>query len=110
MDNGYQSNINNVLSALTHAQLQTLTAIGLYVEGEAKLRCAVDTGNLRSSLDHKVDESAKAVHIGTNIEYAIYVEKGTSKQPEQPYLTPAAEDNINNIKRLAERYVGGGMK
>ena len=103
----YVSNAVNVLNALTNARNRALEAIGLYVEGEAKLRCPVDTGNLRSSYDHKVDEANKAVHIGTNVDYAIFVEKGTKHQKEQPHLTPAAEQNLDQIKRIAEQYIRG---
>ena len=97
----FESNLNNVLSALNTAKRQTTEAIGLYVEGEAKVRCPVDTGNLRSSISHGSDEE-KAT-IGTNVEYAVNVEKGTSKQKAQPYLTPAVENNIGKIEELARR-------
>ena len=100
----FESNLNNVLSALNSAKRQTTEAIGLYVEGEAKLRCPVDTGNLRSSISHDSDEE-KAT-IGTNVEYGISVEKGTSKQKAQPYLTPAAENNISTIKEIVKRGLG----
>lgn len=82
---------------------------GLFVEGRAKLLSPVDTGHLRGSISHKL-ESGKEVRIGTKVEYAIYVEKGTSKQKAQPYLTPAVERNINAIKKIFElhlRTVGG---
>jgi HK97 gp10 family phage protein len=107
MSSNYQSYRNQVLQALTQRENAALEAIGLFVEGEAKLRCTVDTGNLRGSIDHKVVESEKAVHTGTNVEYAIFVEKGTHKQREQPYLTPAVEENISRIKRIVEQYLGG---
>jgi HK97 gp10 family phage protein len=103
----YQSYKRQVLQALTQKENAALEAIGLFVEGEAKLRCTVDTGNLRGSIDHKVVESEKAVHTGTNVEYAVYVEKGTRKMKAQPYLTPAVEENISKIKRITEQYLGG---
>ena len=37
----------------------------------------VDTGALRNSISHHVEESEKAVYVGTNVEYAIYNEFGT---------------------------------
>ena len=100
----FESNLNNVLSALNTAKRQTTEAIGLYVEGEAKLRCPVDTGNLRSSISHDSDEE-KTI-IGTNVEYAVSVEKGTSKQNAQPYLTPSVENNISTIKDIVARGLG----
>lgn len=37
----------------------------------------VDTGRLKNSITHSVDEPEECVHIGTNVEYAIYHEFGT---------------------------------
>lgn len=57
------------------------------IEGEAKARCPVDTGELRRSITSQVEEMFGIV--GTNKEYAGYVELGTCKMPAQPYLVPA---------------------
>lgn len=50
----------------------------------------VRTGRLRNSLTHEVDPDAKAVYIGSNVEYAAFVELGTTKMAPRPYLEPAA--------------------
>lgn len=47
-----------------------LEAVGITAEAYAKLLCPVDTGRLRNSISHAVDEKEKAVYIGTNVEYA----------------------------------------
>lgn len=47
----------------------------LVVENEAKRLCPVDTGDLRNSITHEVDDGVGIV--GTNKEYAPYVEYGT---------------------------------
>lgn len=62
--------------------LAVLESIGLHLEGEAKDELEndprrIDTGNLRNSITHAVDEGDKAVLIGTNVEYGIYVHEGT---------------------------------
>ena len=101
----YVSYRNNVNNAMNDAIERALEAIGLYVEGEAKLRCPVDTGNLRNSYDHKINVDDKSVAIGTNVEYAVFVEKGTKNQRAQPHLTPAVEDNISTIKQIANQYL-----
>jgi HK97 gp10 family phage protein len=108
MSKNYQSFIKDAKKALTAADERTLEAIGVFVEGEAIIRTPVDTGNLRNSLTHKVNLDERSVSIGTPVEYAAYVEKGTSKQKEQPYLTPAVEDNINKIKKLASEMMKVG--
>lgn len=46
---------------------------------------------LRSGGGFISDEAAGWI-IGTNVEYSIYVEFGTSSQPAQPYLFPAAKE------------------
>lgn len=65
----------------------------LKVEGAAKRLCPVDTGRLRSSITNAIghDEQGLVAVIGTNVEYAAFVELGTSKMPAQPYLRPALE-------------------
>lgn len=70
-----------------------LEKIGLLAEGYAQKKCPVDTGNLRGSITHEVDTAEKSVAIGTNVEYAPYVELGTWRQEAQPFLKPAAEDH-----------------
>lgn len=73
--------------------------VGEFVEGAAKLRCPVDTGNLRGSINHKVIRF-DLVRIGTPVEYAPYVELGTRYQAAQPYLRPAVYENKAEIKRI----------
>ena len=40
----------------------------------------------------------KAVYIGTNVEYAPYIELGTSKMAPRPYLKPAVEQHIKEYQ------------
>lgn len=103
----YRSNRREVLREVERRTNVMLTKIGLFVEGESKVRSPVDTGNLKGSIDSEVARNNKSVQIGTNVEYALDVEKGTRKQRPQPYLTPALEDNIDNIGRLAEETMRG---
>ena len=106
-----------------------LTEAALIVESAAKPLVPVDTGNLKGSITHRVDgDEAK---IGTNVEYAPYVEYGTGRYAEggggrktpwayehpkygwvwtagmspQPYLRPALDNNIEAIKKtMMEKY------
>ena len=82
-----------------------LEAIGLKVEGYAKLICPVDTGRLRNSITHVVKTNEKTVYIGTNVKYAAAVECGTSRQRPQPYLKPAATQHTDEYKTIAEYYL-----
>lgn len=55
----------------------------------------------------KDSESKKAVYIGTAVEYAPYVECGTSnpKRRPKPYLKPAATQHTDEYKTIAEYYL-----
>jgi len=65
----------------------------LQVDRAAKRNCPVDTGRLRSSITNEMGTDAQGLvaTIGTNVEYAPYVELGTSKMAAQPFLLPALE-------------------
>ena len=68
-----QDNSKEVSAAIKAALLRGLEKCGLVAEGYAKKLCPVDTGNLRNSITHVVDEGGDAVYIGTNSEYGAYV-------------------------------------
>jgi len=104
---------------------KALTKAAIIVESSAKLLCPVgDTGNLRNSITHEVENNQAA--IGTNVEYAQYVEIGTGifssmgngrqdrwsyqtpdgewhstiGQHPQPYLQPALDINKGKISSI----------
>lgn len=56
----------------------------------------VRTGRLRSSISWALGEDAVGLFadVGTNVEYAAYVELGTSRMPAYPYLRPALRAGI----------------
>lgn len=81
---------------------RALTRIGLQGESFAKRKCPVDTGTLRNSITNTVETDEKAAYIGTNVEYAPYVEFGTKKMAAQPFLEPAATGHSNVYKRIIE--------
>lgn len=78
---------------------QALLKAGALVEGSAKERCPVDTGTLRNSINYQLMDE-RTVIIGTNVEYAPYVEYGTVKMSAQPFLHPALEENREKINQL----------
>ena len=81
----------------------------LRVERTAKELCPVDTGMLRNSITHDIRDNYAVV--GTSIDYAPYVEYGTSEQPAQPYLNPALilnrQDIINDIVEDIQKQLRG---
>lgn len=113
------------------ACLRALEKCGLTAEAYAKMLCTVDTGNLRNSINHQVEEGEPAVYIGSASEYAAYVEIGTGKyypggrptpwtyqdakgnwhlthgQRAQPYLKPAVAENVGTYKSIIEDELHG---
>lgn len=82
-------NTPQIIQRKNAAVAMALEMIGLQCENYAVLLCPVDTGRLKGSLSHEVRPSEEMVIIGTNVEYAPYVEMGTSRMNAQPYLYPA---------------------
>ena len=72
-----------ILAALKEQAALGMASIGQEAEGFAKDNLTtfprVDTGRLRNSVSHSVDETEPSVYIGTNVEYGVYVEYGTGK-------------------------------
>lgn len=101
----------------------------ILIENDAKMKCPVDDGQLRNSITHRVED--KTGYVYTNVEYAPYVEYGTGiwaeegngrqtpwvycddegefhttiGQKPQPYMRPALDDNIQNIKQLIAKEI-----
>lgn len=81
---------SDLVKKACHEQIiKALEMVGIQAEGDIKISMnevwpetgtdIVDTGRLRNSIAHQVDEAEKAVYIGTNSEYAAYVHEGTGK-------------------------------
>ena len=96
----YKDNSQQILSAMEKGKRNALTAIGATAETYAKQETPVDTGRLRNSISHSVD--GEAAYIGSNVEYAPYVELGTSRAKAHHMLQKAATEHSAEYKRLAE--------
>lgn len=135
----FTDNSGAVLSELERAKKKILETIGQKAEGYAKKLCPVGTsestgiqdyrgGTLRNSITHRVE--GEVLKLGSNVEYAPYVELGTGPHftppPEwekfttergsgvgrayvkpRPYIRPAIEDHRDEYKSIAERELQG---
>lgn len=96
----FTDNSPQVIAALNEQAIRGLEECGLLGESYAKENItkqkAVDTGNLRNSISHKVVENEAAVYIGTDVEYAPYIEFGTGVYAEEGgRQTPWAYEDAN---------------
>ena len=92
------------IEAMKEQVLLGLESIGQECEGYAKEDCPVDTGRLRNSIAHKVIDNEKAVYIGTNVEYAPYVEYGDYNHTtcKNHFLRDAATNHKEHYKQIME--------
>lgn len=124
------NNIPKVREELKKAVYVSLEKCGIIAEKAAKdnitIQRAVDTGNLRKHITHRVDMSDQSVTIGSPEEYAKYVEFGTGKYAKggrqtawhyqdekgnwhtsegyrpRPFLKPAITEHLDEYKKAIE--------
>lgn len=121
-----------VQEAFHAACLRALERCGMEAEGYAKDLAPVDTGRLRNSISHQVDDSENAVYIGTNVSYAPYVELATGIYADggrptpwvyqddagnwhwtrgnqaHPFLKPAVADHAQTYRNIIEDELKNG--
>lgn len=109
--------------AMLAAARKGLVEAGIILEGEVVNWCPVDTGRLKGSITFATSslrtlakspaqqpdavsepDDDYTLHVGTNVEYAPYVEYGTKRFPTgQPFLRPAMDYRKNDVcKKYAE--------
>ena len=117
---------------LKNAAAKWLLQACILVEGQAVLLAPVATSRLKHSIDYIVDDDELVGYVGTNVDYAIYVEFGTGEFAEngngrkggwmykdpsgewfftwgiepQPYLRPAFRQTKGQIEALAKSIFG----
>lgn len=93
----------NKLDPLTRAAVtRGVQLAAVKVEGDAKTIAPVDTGALRDSITTSGKSTATGAEasIGSSLEYAPFIELGTSRMQAQPYLHPALQKNKKKAKTI----------
>ena len=139
----YIENLDKLLTKLENLKTvsveQAVNEACILVENDAKRRAPKDTGELVLSITHEIEETSEnrtTGAVGTNLEYAPYVEFGTGifsslgngrqdrwsykdakgewhstiGQQPQPYLHPALDDNREEVKKLIQKKIEEGVK
>ena len=132
MEIKFDDNSKKILDEFHDAALRALERCGSQAEGYAKDLSPADTGNLRNSISHRVDPDEPAAYVGTDTEYAPYVEFGTGiyadggrptpwvyqddegnwhwtrGNPAQPFLKPAVADHAQTYRNIIEDEMANG--
>lgn len=103
-----ENNSEQIANAIHQAVAAALEEIGLAAERFAKRACPVDTGRLRNSITHALNMDEEAVYIGTNVEYASYVENGTSRRKGVYFLRGAAQDHGSYYRDIMKKHLENG--
>lgn len=80
----FEDNTGRSKAEIKQAAIRGATKGALILEGATKLLTRVDTGDLRDSWTHEVDDNGKQVvgKVGSPLDYAVYREFGTGEFAE----------------------------
>jgi len=70
------------------------------VEMSAKNECPVITGTLQDSITHVTDRQDLVAKVGSNVEYAYFVEMGTRRFSPRAYLRKGLYNSIGLIRSI----------
>lgn len=130
------SHSKEILQLLGERVETALEQCGIRAEELAVGKCPVDTGLLRNSITYALDgqspkkrgyradrgdksgsyggqmpaekKGVRSVCIGTNVEYAPFVELGSSGRKAQPFLKPAIQDHQSDYAEIIRRNIDAG--
>lgn len=100
-----ENHIPEVTAAVEEKINNWLAAVGADATGVAFDVCPHKTGVLRNSIGWQVSPAEKAVYIGTNVPYAIYQEKGTSRIAGKHFLQAGVTLYQAEYKQMLENYL-----
>jgi phage gpG-like protein len=112
-------NTDAILKATDEAIYNALDIIGNKAADYAAGLAPAATGNLKNSMTSEVNQQEKAVYIGTDVEYAPFVEFGHHQEvgryvpeigkrlvrdfvPAKPFLKPAIQNHLDEYKNILE--------
>lgn len=95
--------VGRIPSAAREARREVLNEWSDDTKRIAQERAPERTGRLSSAVEGRVYDTQGVARVGVfegeSLEYAQYVEQGTSSMREQPYLVPAFEETRAGVPR-----------
>ena len=106
-----QDNTDQVLREFPTAINKALEEIGLLAEGHVigyiTSHHIVDTGRLRNSITHTIDNDEQCAIVGTATEYAAYVHEGVRGKPGRPFLTAPVQQHKDDYRDVLKKHLEG---
>jgi len=111
-----EDKLSNLEEKLTNALAEALEEIAGKIRDDAKSFVPVDTGSLRKSIRVEKEGELQFLVVagdggvinprtGREVDYAGYVEFGTSRAAPQPFMQPALEKNRDETLRIVKEKV-----
>ena len=109
----FDDNTRKVLADIKAREEKGLYQGLLYFAGQAGQNTPTDTGRLKGSIvsSAKIKSSGKGGvtgNIGTNVEYAIYIEYGTVKMKAFAMFRKTAENEKKEIENIIANVLNNG--
>lgn len=100
--------IGEFMGILDRRKRQVMEEVGDFCKRKMDYYVPVDTGFLKSRNDYKISGffNLKLTLIN-DCYYAGFVEFGTSKMMAQPFIRPAFENHIGEIRAIVRRVYSG---
>lgn len=86
-------------NSITHAIGGMMPELSEYKADSADKNGEYKTGSYEGTAEKR---ATPTVYIGTNVEYAIYVEEGTSLTDANPFLKPTIEANKEKYRKIGQ--------
>lgn len=102
--------IRDIIDAMKSGSATGTRDAAEFIKDRAQQLVPVDTGRLRDSIRvNEIGPRSYTVGPGDEVEYADYVEFGTSRMAAQPYMRPAAEMARREFPRRVARQIQSEM-
>lgn len=95
------NNILNFVGIYNDKKYNTLIAVGEFLKNKMDYYVPVDTGYLKSKNDYVVTRAFRQkLRVLNDCYYAGFVEFGTSRMRPQPFIRPALENHLMEVREI----------
>lgn len=105
-------NSESALNAASQELINTAYDVEAAAKENIKINETVDTGRLLGSIKtkHKKSNGLVEASVGTNVEYANYIEYGTKKMGAKPFLNPAFDSKTEGLDQRIRQAIRSSIR